>query len=166
MSINKSFLAELHHESGLTRKVLQRISADHLSWTPHQKSMTLSRLATHVADIHGWPVFMLGADELDVAKSSIAPVPLSSPDAILQSFEQKLSSTMAAMESADDELMGKPWTFRHGEHVIFTMPRKQVLRGMVMNHIIHHRGQLTVYLRMLDIPVPSVYGPSADEQVF
>ena len=166
MSLNKAFLAELQYESGLTRKVLQRIPADKLNWTPHPKSMTLSRLATHIADIHGWPVFMVGADELDAAKTSLAPVPLSSPDAILQSFEQNLSSTMAAMETADDEQLGKPWTFRHGEHVIFSMPRKQVLRGMVMSHMIHHRGQLTVYLRMLDIPVPSVYGPSADEQGF
>ena len=166
MPLNKAFMAELQYETSLTRKILQRIPADKLSWQPHEKSMSLARLATHIADIHGWPVLMLEASELDAAVTSLAPVPLHTVDELLQSVDDKLERTMAVLEKADDELLAQPWTFRRGEHVIFSMPRRQVLRGMVISHIVHHRGQLSVYLRMLDVPIPSIYGPSADEQMF
>ena len=166
MPLNKAFQAELQYESGLTRKLLHRIPADKLNWTPHEKSMSLGRLATHIADIYGYPVLMLAASELDMATTSLAPSPLDTVEEVLQSFEQKLSSTMTVMENTTDEQIEQPWTLRRGEHVIFTMPLKQVLRAMVMSHNVHHRGQLSVYLRLLNIPVPSIYGPSADEQVF
>lgn len=166
MPYNKAFLAEFHYETGLTRKILQRIPADKLSWAPHGKSMSLARLATHIADIHGWPVFMLGTSELDMATTSLAPVPLDTTEEVLQRFEQNISNTVAAMQDASDEQTEMPWTLRHGEQTIFSMPRKQVLRGMILSHVVHHRGQLSVYLRLLDVPVPFIYGPSADEQVF
>ncbi len=166
MPLNKAFLAELQYECGLTRKVLQRIPADQLSWKPHEKSMTLSRLATHIADIHGWPAFIIKGDMLDMAVTPLAPVPLDSLETLLESFEQKISNGIAVLESTTDDELEQPWTLRRGDHLVFTLSRKQVLRSMVINHIVHHRGQLTVYLRMLDAPVPSIYGPSADEKAF
>lgn len=166
MPINKAFLAELHYESGLTRKVLQRIPAGNFSWKPHEKSMTLIRLSSHIADLHLLPQFIVNDNELDFLKGNIQQVSFETTDALLLNFEQNLVRTFQVLENATDERLEQPWTLRRGDHIIFTLPRKQVLRTMVMNHIVHHRGQLSVYLRLLNIPVPSIYGPSADEQVF
>jgi uncharacterized damage-inducible protein DinB len=166
MPISKALIAELHHESGVTRKVLQRIPSDKLDWAPHPKSMTLSRLATHIADLHQWPVFIVTGDDLDMATTNLRPRTVDTMEIVLQDFEQKLSSAIQVLENVTDEELEKPWSLRRGDHIIFTLPRKVTLRSMVMNHIVHHRGQLSVYLRLLDIPVPSIYGPSADEQVF
>lgn len=103
---------------------------------------------------------------LDMATTPLAPIPAENLEALSESFEQKISDGTDALVNATDDELEQPWTLRRGNHVAFTLLRKQVLRSMVINHIVHHRGQLTVYLRLLDVPVPSIYGPSADENVF
>lgn len=166
MPINKSIIAELKHESATTRKTLQRVPADMFGWQPHLKSMSLRRLASHLTDIHQWPVIMINETEFDFLKGGFQQGSYDTVEALLQDFDITLSKSIQVLESATDDTLDQPWTLRRGEHLIFSLPRKQVLRTMFMNHIIHHRGQLTVYLRLLDVSVPSIYGPSADENPF
>ena len=166
MPINLSIIAELKHEAAITRKALQRIPANMFGWQPHPKSMSLLRLASHLTDIHQWPIIMITEKEFDFLKGGFKQGVYDSTEALLQGFDDTLLATIQMLGDADDDVLGQTWTLRRGEHVIFSIPRKQALRSMFMNHIIHHRGQLTVYLRLLDVPVPSIYGPSADEQVF
>jgi uncharacterized damage-inducible protein DinB len=166
MSINKSILAELKHEAATTRKVLQRVPEDMFSWQPHEKSMTLQRLATHLADIHQWPILMVTQSGYDFLKGGFKQGVYTTTEALVKDFDETLVSTSQVLENTTDDALEQVWTLSRGEHVIFSIPRKQALRSMFMNHIIHHRGQLSVYLRLLNIPVPSIYGPTADEQVF
>jgi hypothetical protein len=135
MSISKPMIAELTMEAANTQKMLERVPFAELGWKPHEKSMPLGRLATHVATTEE-----------------------------LVAFHQKnIADAVEAMEKATDEDMMKPWTLRNGDHVIMTMPKVAVIRNVGMNHIIHHRAQLSTYLRQHNIPVPGMYGPSADE---
>ena len=166
MGINKSIIAELKHESATTRKTLQRVPANMFNWQPHPKSMSLRRLASHLTDIHQWPVIMMNKTEYDFLTGGFKLGNYETTESLVEDFDDTVSKTIQVLEDASDEMLDQPWTLRRGEHIIFTIPRKQVLRTMFMNHIIHHRGQLSVYLRLLDIPVPSIYGPSADESVF
>jgi uncharacterized damage-inducible protein DinB len=163
MSINAALLGELKHEAASTRKMLERVPTDKLDWVPHEKSTKLGKLAKHIADLPSWFERIINADEFDFATAKFNLEPPASTEAILQIFDEKLAMAINALESASDENLNKSWTFRRGEHVIFAMPKKVALRTMAYNHIYHHRGQLSVYLRLLDIPVPGMYGPSADE---
>lgn len=165
MSISQALLSEFDQEMAGTRKVLERVPMDKYDWTPHSKSFNLGKLATHVAHLAGWATVTLTTNELDFAQPFEQPSPRTSED-LLALFDQMASEGRKAIASTSDEEFMKPWTLRNGEQVFFTMPKIAVMRGMVMNHIIHHRAQLTVYLRLNDIPVPALYGPSADENVF
>lgn len=165
MSISQALLPEFDQEMAGTRKVLERIPMDKYDWTPHAKSFNLGKLATHVAHLAGWATVTLTTDELDFAQPFEQPTPRTNEE-LLALFDQMSSEGRKAIASTSDEEFMKPWTLRQGEKVFFTMPKIAVMRGMVMNHIIHHRAQLTVYLRLNDIPVPGLYGPSADENVF
>lgn len=164
MSIIKSFVEELKYESTKTQKMLERVPLDKGSWKPHEKSMTLERLARHVAEMSEWATITVTEDELDFAKP-ITPNPeMKTTEELISFFKLKNDAAIVALEKTSDEELQKPWTLRRGEFIIFTQPKGKVLRDMVMNHIIHHRGQLSVYLRLLDVSVPGAYGPSADER--
>jgi uncharacterized damage-inducible protein DinB len=163
MALNQALLAELKQESANTRKMLERVPTDRLSWKPHEKSYTLGGLATHIAGLPKWIGRTINQDEFDLAKTQLKPPTVENTEQILKIFDDSLAENISILESATDEILNTNWSFRRGDHIIFTMPRKVVLRTMAFNHFIHHRGQLSVYLRLLDVPVPGMYGPSADE---
>jgi uncharacterized damage-inducible protein DinB len=167
MSTNEALLSEFDQEMANTRKVLERCPEEKFTWKPHQRSFDLVSLAHHVSDLPTWAVLIMDADSFDYAPPGAPPykpnLPASSKD-LLEHFDSGVSKARAAIAGATDEQLAAPWTLLAGGHNIFTMPRAAVLRSMVMNHGIHHRAQLTVYLRLNDVPVPGLYGPSADEQ--
>ena len=158
-----AFLAELENEAKVTRTVLERIPADKFDWKPHEKSMTFGRLASHVAEMFGWTKETLKSDVLDFSTMEYTPFEPKSTEELLAFFDEKIAGAQTVLGETSDETFMTNWTMRNGEQVYFTMPKVAVMRSFVMNHIIHHRGQLSVYLRLNDIPVPSLYGPSADE---
>lgn len=162
-NIASALMAELKQESIATRKCLERVPEDKFDYKPHEKSMTFGQLAAHIAEMVGWIAVTIKTDELDFAANYKPFTPKTNAE-LLEFFGKNLSEAIEALENASDEEMMKNWTLRKGDHIFFTMPRVQVLRGVVFNHVFHHRGQLSVYLRLNDIPVPSIYGPSADEE--
>jgi uncharacterized damage-inducible protein DinB len=166
MRISQALLPEFDNEMAITRKVLDRAPADKFDWQPHPKSMTLGRLTQHVAEIPGWAVLTISRSEFDLAPPGAPPYqapPISTKQEILGAFEKNVKEARAAIEGASDEHLMQTWSLLKGGEVVFSMPRMGILRSMVMNHLIHHRAQLGVYLRLNDVPVPSIYGPSADE---
>jgi uncharacterized damage-inducible protein DinB len=165
MSLSQALLAEYDQEMASTRKTLERIPMDKYDWQPHSKSFSIGKLATHVAEIPGWGTVTAQTSELDFAQPFERPTPRTTEE-LLAFFDQNAAQARDAIAGMSDEEFGQPWTLRNGEHVIFTAPKAAVLRSFVMNHLIHHRAQLTVYLRLNDVPVPALYGPSADENVF
>jgi len=166
MSANTALIGELKHESANTRKMLERVPTDKLGWQPHEKSMKLERLASHIAELPVWFERIINANEFDFATAVFKREPKGNTEAILKLFDERLADAIKALESASDEDLNGTWTFRRGEQIIFQMPKKVALRSMGFNHIYHHRGQLSVYLRLLDVAVPGMYGPSADEKLF
>jgi len=158
------FLAELEQEGAATRKILKQVPDASFDWAPHAKSMKVMRLAMHIAELYSWPARALQADEFDVAQPHARPEPFNSTQELVAFFDKVLAQSKEALATANDEDVARMWTLRHGERVIFTLPKSVVIRRMVLNHTIHHRGQLSVYLRLLEVPVPGVYGPSADER--
>ena len=163
MTIGESLLPEYDHEMITTRKTLERLPDDKLSWQPHEKSMTLGRLAGHVAEIPQWAVVTLQAHTFDV-EPQYKPYVATSTAAVLEKFDKDVAEARQLLAATSDEAMFKIWTLTSGGKAVFEMPRIGVLRNMVMNHMIHHRAQFGVYLRLLDIPVPGAYGPSADDK--
>jgi uncharacterized damage-inducible protein DinB len=161
--LNQSFIAELKHEAPSTKRILERIPDGKFYWKPHQKSMTLGRLASHVAELPGFLNSILTMDELDFAKGHYKPSHANTQEELMSVFQLKLTEVLKTLQSTSDEKMQANFTLRNGDHVFSTTPRIVAIRSMAMNHIIHHRGQIAVYLRLLDIPVPGMYGPSADE---
>jgi len=166
MSIAEGLLAEFDMEMASTKRTLARLPEDKLDWTPDPKSMTMGRLAAHVAEMPGWAALALSTDELDFAASPYNPAVATSAAHAVELAEQNAKAARAAIAGATDADFMKPWTLRSGDQIFFTLPKIAVIRGMVMNHTIHHRGQLTVYYRMTGVPVPALYGPSADETGF
>lgn len=166
MSFSKTILPEFDHEMASTRKTLERVPDDKFDWKPHEKSMTLRALSSHVANIAGWTASTFDGDELDVQPEGAEPY--SEPEAkstkeLLEMFEKNVASARAALEAATDESWQGKWSLKMAGKTFFTLPRTQVIRGFILSHLIHHRAQLGVYLRLLDVPVPAIYGPSADE---
>ena len=162
MPIVDALLPEFDHEMTVTRKLLERVPDDKFGWKPHPKSMPLGQLAQHVATIPLWGSMTLTLSELDLGSGPPPPV-MTSRAELLAAFDANVAATRAALAGrADAELM-VPWTLKNSGQAIFTMPRAMVWRGFVVSHLIHHRAQLSVYLSMNDVPIPSMYGPSADE---
>jgi uncharacterized damage-inducible protein DinB len=157
---------ELEAEFPITRRVLERVPADRLAWQPHAKSMTLGQLAEHIARIPGSIAKLAQVDALDVATRPATYPTGESTAAILAAFDQSVVAFKAALADLDDARANAPWRMMFGEREIFVLPRIRVMRTMCLNHMIHHRGELVVYLRLLDVPVPIVYGRSADENPF
>jgi uncharacterized damage-inducible protein DinB len=163
MQISDSLLPEFDHEMAITRKALERIPEDKLSWTPHQKSMPLGRLAGHVAELPNFAIMAIKMDSVDLASGAYQPLTATSQKEALDAFDKAAAGARAAIAGASNEALMQPWTLLYGGKTVFTMPRVAVVRSMMLNHLIHHRGQLSVYLRLNNVPVPSIYGPSADE---
>jgi len=163
MALRDALLPEFDHEMANTRRVLERVPTDKLEWRPHGKSGTFAWLAGHVANIPTWTGITLNNDGLDMAAPSPRPAAIISREQLLAVFDKNVSDARAALIEASDERMMQPWSLRQGQQTFFTMPKAAVLRTWVMNHSIHHRAQLIVYLRLNNIPVPGMYGPSADE---
>ncbi len=169
MRIVDAILPEFDHEAGNTRRTLERVPEDKLTWKPHAKSFSMHDLAVHVATIPGWGVAVLKQDEFDVAPVGGEPYKLpqvKTSQELLSLFDKSIADMRAALCSTDDATMMKEWKLLAGGNTLFAMPRIACLRGFVMNHGVHHRAQLGVYLRLNDVPVPSIYGPSADENTF
>lgn len=168
MALVDALLPEFDHEVAATRRLLARLPEDQLEWQPHPKSMTLGSLATHLSELGSWGQETLNSPAVDLETMTrpAGYVPPATRAAILDVFEQKMAGARAALVGKTDAELMAPWTLRRGAAEFFTMPKASCWRTFVMNHLIHHRGQLTVYLRQLDVPLPSIYGPSADEQPF
>lgn len=163
MSLNESILGELQYETKVTRTMLERVPEDKLTWKPHEKSMSLGQLSSHIAEIPGWTVYTIEDDELDFAKSNYKPIEITSRDQLLKLFDDNVVKAVDSLKKATDETLMANWKMRSGAQIFFDMPRTQVLRGFILNHGVHHRGQLSVYLRLNNVSLPPVYGPTADE---
>ena len=163
MATVKGFLAELKQESASTKKILERVPLDKTTWKPHEKSMDMGTLTKHVAEMPHYIYLTLAKDELDFAKEPYDFSPLASNEAAIQEFKKGYDAAMEILKTTSDEQLMQPWTMRNGADIYFTMPRIAVLRTFCMNHLYHHRGQLSVYLRLNDIKLPGIIGPSADE---
>jgi uncharacterized damage-inducible protein DinB len=166
MAIREAMLQEYDREMATTRRLLERVPAEHADWAPHPKSTPLGRLASHLAEIPRWVEPALTRDELDFAapgSESYRAPPFESVERLLAFFDASVARARAAITSTEDGAFMATWTLRAGERTIFTLPRAAVIRGFILNHSIHHRGQLSVYLRMQNVPLPPVYGPTADE---
>ena len=162
MSISQALLSEFDHEMATTRKSLERVPNDKFAYQPHPKSMTLGRLTSHLSHIPFWGVMTIKHDRLDL--SANAPMPaVSSVEEALVEFDKNVAQARTSIAGCTDEDWMRPWTLAMGERALMTMPKIAVMRSWVMNHNVHHRAQLGVYLRLNDVAVPSIYGPSADE---
>jgi uncharacterized damage-inducible protein DinB len=159
------FLKELDMEAKTTRKMLSRIPDDKYNWQPHPKSMTIRRLATHVAELPSWITMTLTTNELDFAANPYKPEVINNTAELMSYFERTLADGRAHLEGATEEQLYDNWTLRNGDEIYSTTSKGEVLR-MTYSQIIHHRAQLGVYLRLLDIPIPGSYGPSADDMSF
>lgn len=162
MRILDMLLGEFTYEASQTRKVLERIPMDKVDFKPHDKSMTLGKLTSHISDLARWTGMVLDATELDLAGGYVTP-PFATTEELLAIFDKNVEMTTKSLQASTDEALGVMWTLRAGSHVILTMPRGQCVRSLCFNHTVHHRGQLSVYLRLVGVPVPGMYGPSADE---
>jgi uncharacterized damage-inducible protein DinB len=165
MAIRDSMLPEFDREMKSTRTLLALVTDDLAAWQPHDKSMTAGELATHLANLPKWTTITIEETSFDVnpKDGSRPPSPSwESSAANLETFDRNVAAARAAIESATDPDLTVPWSLMNGGETVFTLPRVAVLRAFVMNHTIHHRGQLSVYLRMLDVPLPEIYGPTAD----
>ncbi len=163
MMVN-ALVGELKHEAVGTRKVLERVPAEKFDWRPHEKSYTLRDLAQHTSNIYTWLNITLDTEGMDFAEPQPKQQPVQSTSELLEMFDANLNAAVERLEqSSTAELTGETWTARSGDQVLFSMPNVAILRGFVFSHIVHHRAQLGVYLRLLDVPIPGVYGPSADE---
>jgi uncharacterized damage-inducible protein DinB len=164
MPIAESLLPEFDHEMAKTRRTLERVPAASFGFKPHETSRCLGDLAVHLTMIPRWLAMLMDADETDFAQSP--PPPYEEPAnaaAVLEKFDSALAAGRASLARASDEHMLNTWTGRIGDRVLFTVPRLALVRGFILGHMIHHRGQLTVYYRMLGVPVPALFGASADE---
>lgn len=164
MSYLEMYLIEFDHEMATARKHLERIPEGKADWKPHAKSMSLGQLAGHVAGLPAYATMVLSRDSLEVTDLELkAPAIAPTRQAWLEAFDRNVAEARRAIAAAKDEHLSRDWALRAGPKVIFSVPRAGALRGFAMNHMIHHRAQLGVYLRLNDVPVPSTYGPSADE---
>lgn len=163
MAIKDGLLAEFDHEMGTTRKLLDRIPDDRLSWKPHAKSMSLGGLATHLASLPHWAGTILNEPFFDLASSPGNPAEKTSRADVLAHFDQTVRTARGMVAEKSDAEFFAPWALKRGGQEMFSMPRIAAFRSFVLSHSIHHRGQLSVYLRLNDVPVPAIYGPTADE---
>ena len=168
MGLSDALLPEFDNEMANTRKTLERVPDEKFAWKPHEKSSTMGALAGHLANLPSWGSLTLSSESFDLAPRGepLKTPSLSSTKELLAKFDENVAASRAAIAAATDSDFFKPWTLMSNGNTILTMPKVAVMRNFVMNHLIHHRAQLGVYLRLNDLPVPSIYGPSADESPF
>jgi uncharacterized damage-inducible protein DinB len=164
--MSQAMIEELRQESATTRRVLERVPPDKLTWKPHPKSMTLGQLAIHVATIPGAICGLAALDGFDASTVDFTPPQPASRDEVLTAFDASLKNAEAYLSELTPDAAMKPWRMTAGARELMTLPRAALLRTVLLNHWYHHRGQLSVYLRMLDVPIPVIYGRSADENPF
>ncbi len=162
MKFLEAFAAEFDEEIQKTRKILERVPGNNWDYKPHDKSMTLNQLASHVSDVPSWIVPTLQQDVLTMGDDWKPFVPKDTKE-LLAHFDKGVADANAALKTASEDRLGDTWSFQMGGSTVFSAPRWAVLRGMVMNHLVHHRAQLGVYLRLNNVEIPGMYGPSADE---
>lgn len=162
--ISNIFLAELQEEAKGTREILSRVPFEKGDFKPHEKSMTLKNLAVHVAEISGWWKECLTKDELDFSKGDHQPKVFNSTAEIVAFHDELVKNAANILTETEDAVYTEKWTMRNGEQIYFSLPKSVVVRTWCLNHLYHHRGQLSVYLRLLDVPLPAIYGPTADMQ--
>ena len=168
MTLKDFFLAQLDAEAALTRKAIERVPEGHNDFKPHERSMDLGYLAALVAGMPGWIAFMIDRDELDLSDESSAGFrtkPLATKAELLASLDAGVAAAKRALQATTDEHLMTPWAFKMGGNVVSKQPRHLMLRDAVFSHLAHHRGQLTVYLRIVGWTVPALFGPSADERI-
>lgn len=166
MTIGQSMLPEFDQEMQNTRKTLERVPEDKWNWKPHDKSGTVGWLASHIATMPGWTAMTLNTEQLDYAPvdgPAYQPPKIENRKELLAEFDKNVADARVALAGVSDQEIMKNWTLLAGGKSIFTLPRVACIRSMILNHSIHHRAQLTVYFRLLGVPVPGLYGPSADE---
>jgi len=161
-----AFINEINFEGANTRKLLERVPLNDPDWTPHERSRNIEQLARHVANLYSWIPVIINQEEIDFSKGSpVPPMPeIKTNEALISYFDLKLKEALTSLENTTDEDLGKIFTMRSGEKVLRSFPKAAAIRNMALNHLVHHRGQLGVYLRLMDIPIPGMYGPSADEK--
>ena len=166
MSIAENLLPEYDHELATTRRLLERVPETEFGWKPHEKSMTLGQLSGHIANLPFWLSATMNAPFYDLLAGGpeVRNDPPASREALLKQFDEKVRNARTSLARATDAEMLAPWALKQGDQEIFSIPRVAAVRSFVMNHLIHHRGQLSVYLRLKDVPLPAMYGPTADEQ--
>jgi uncharacterized damage-inducible protein DinB len=164
MAIVDALLPEFDHEMAVTRKVLERVNGAQFGWQPHEKSMTLGRLATHVAEIPRWGHTILTQAEFNMVDGEYKPTTAATTAEVLELFDGQVKAIRDLLAARTDAELMATWTFKQNGQELFGMPRTAAWRSWVMNHLIHHRGQLSVYLRQTGSKVPGIYGPSADER--
>ena len=165
MTFMQSFSKELEREAITTRKMLERVPEDRFDWKPHDKSMSLRQLATHVAEIPSWIPMILDTSEVDFGANEYKPTVVNTNGELINFFEQAFAEGKLSLAKAKDKQLEDFWTMRNGNQIYSTSPKDEVLRG-VFCQVVHHRAQLGVYLRLLNIPIPGSYGPSADDPNF
>jgi uncharacterized damage-inducible protein DinB len=156
---------ELDQESEITRKFLNLVPIDQFDWKPHPKSMSMRQLSVHIAELPSWIDIALNTDGIDFATSAYKPSPVDNSNDLLALFEKSLSKGKAALNNAEEEILSEPWTIRNGSSILSSMTKYESVRHS-FSQTTHHRAQLGVYLRLLNIPIPGSYGPSADENNF
>lgn len=165
MAINETLLPQFDHEMQITRTCLAMVPTDKMAWKPHPKSMSMGHLASHIADMVSWTIKIIDSDEFDIAPPGGEPHKVKDAETtaeLLATFDKAVAGAHSALAGVSDETLKGIWTFKYAGDVVVSMPRIANLHAFILSHIIHHRGQLSVYLRLNDIPVPSIYGPSAD----
>lgn len=165
MQIIQMFLNEVEQEAQTTRKFLSIVPNDKFDWQPHPKSMTIRQLATHIAELPGWIPMTINTDELDFAQNAYKPEMLNSSDELLEQFEKNLTAAKESLINTNEDVLAQMWTLRNGADIYMTQTKAEVVRVSI-SQTIHHRAQLGVFLRLLNVPIPGSYGPSADEQEF
>ena len=161
--IRHAMIREIEHEGSQTKKILERIPFNKFGWKPHEKSREIGKLAVHVAEIPRWASRIVTTNEFDPIAARLTLSEVHNNEELIKLSEIIIQKAIEDLKNASDEAMMEPWTFKRNGQPFFTLPRAAAVRAMAMNHLVHHRGQLTVYLRLLNISVPGLYGPSADE---
>ncbi|MGH9831712.1 MAG: DinB family protein [Blastocatellia bacterium] len=164
MKMKDSLIAEFEREAQTTRRHLERLPDDKLDWRPHEKSYTASGLASHIAELISWADSILNLDELDIDPTTYKPYQAASVADLLKTFDDNVAACKQVLAGVADATLEQSWRFKMMGRLLFERPKSEVFRDFILSHVIHHRGQFSVYLRLLNVPVPSTYGPTADEQ--
>jgi len=164
MRIGESMAVELRQESVATRKTLERVPESDFGWRPHEKSFTMGMLASHLADLVSWGELILTQTEMVFDPETYEPWQAACTEELLGRFDSHVGAAISLLEGMDDDALMVPWSLKMPDKEVFTLPRATVMRAWVLNHMVHHRAQLGVYLRLRDVAVPAIYGPSGDEQ--